>query len=262
MARTVKLAPTEKPAPRAKQVVAPSRFGSIRNNLPTIFGAAALVAAGALAGSALAHGGFGGRDGKHPGQGMEVRMDQDGDHQGAGIGGPGGDHDGNGPQGAGGPQMGADLSGTVASSTASQLVVTLADGSTQTVVLDGTSQYFTKTTATAADVTVGSYVLVDAGMPIGTSAGDAAGIAVLADGLTDAHVHLGRPAKVTAVNGSELTLEFVTPKGTSTFKVTIGATTSISKVSSATNADLTAGSSVVVDLGRGTLGAESVLIVK
>ena len=45
MARTVKLAPTEKSTPNAKQVIAPSRLGTIRNNLPTILGAVALVAA-------------------------------------------------------------------------------------------------------------------------------------------------------------------------------------------------------------------------
>jgi hypothetical protein len=262
MARTVKLAPTEKSELKAKQVVAPARFSGIRNNLPVIVGAVALVAAGALAGSALARGGFDGRDGRHPGRETHMRMDQDGDHRGGGMGGPRGDRDGDGPQGAGRPGTGADISGTVASSTASQVVITLADGSTQTVVLDGSSQYFKQSTATAADVTVGTHLLVDAGMPIGGSTGDAAGIAVLTDGLTDAHVHLGRPAKVTAVNGSELTLEIVTRQGTATLKVTIGATTAISKVSPATNADLTAGSAVVVDLGRGALSAKSVLIVQ
>ena len=262
MARTVKLAPTEKSAPKAKQVVAPSRFSGIRNHLPTIFGAAALVAAGALAGTALAHGGHDGRDGRHPGQGMEARMNRDGGHMGGGMGGPGGDRDGDGQQGAGGPQAGADLTGTISSVSPTELSITLADGTTKTVVLDSASQYFTQTTGSAADVTVGSYVLVEAGMPVGGSAAEVSGLAVLTNGLTDAHVHLGHPAKVTAVNGSELTLEAVTPRGTVTITVTIGATTSISKIAAATNADLTAGGIVVVDLGRGTLGAESVLIVK
>lgn len=267
MARTVKLAPTEKSAPKAKQVVAPSRFSGIRNHLPTIFGAAALVAAGALAGTALAHGGHDGRDGRHPGQGMEARMDRDGGHMGGGMGpggmgGPGGDRDGDGQQGAGGPQAGAGLTGTISSVSPTELSITLADGTTKTVVLDSASQYFTQTTGSAADVTVGSYVLVEAGMPVGGSAAEVSGLAVLTNGLTDAHVHLGHPAKVTAVNGSELTLEAVTPRGTVTITVTIGATTSISKIAAATNADLTAGGIVVVDLGRGTLGAESVLIVK
>ena len=262
MARTVKLAPTEKSAPKAKQVVAPSRFSGIRNNLPTIFGALALVAAGALAGTALAHGGFDGRDGRHPGPGMEARMDHDGDHMGGGMGGPGGDRDGDGQQGAGERQGGPEFAGTVVSATATEVSITLPDGTTQTVSLDAASQYFTQTTGAAADITVGSYVLVQANLPVGTTASEATGVAVLADGLTDAHVHLGRPAKVTAVNGSELTLEAVTPNGTQSITVTIGANTSISKIAAATNADLTAGSSVVIDLGPNMPAAKSVLIVK
>lgn len=267
MARAVKLAPVEKSEPKAKQVVAPSRLNSVRSYLPTILGAAALVAAGALAGTALAHGGRDGGDGHRPGHGMEARIDHDGDQMGGDMGpggmpGPDRDHDGGGPDGAGGHQAGPELTGTVTSATSSQLVVAISDGTSQTVALDAASQLFVQTSGTAADVTVGSYVLVDAGMPIGNSAGDAAGIAVLADGLTDAHVHLGRPAKVTAMNGSELTLEFVTPQGTSSIKVNISTTTSISKVATATIADLTVGSSVVVDYHPGALTAGSVLIVK
>jgi hypothetical protein len=64
------------------------------------------------------------------------------------------------------------------------------------------------------------------------------------------------------VNGGTLTLEMVTPRGTKTITVTIGANTLISKIASATNTDLTVGSSVVVDLGREAAAAKSVLIVK
>lgn len=268
MARTVKLAPTEKSAPTAKQVVAPSRLSGIRRNLPTIFGAAALVAAGALAGTALAHGGFDGRDDRQPGPGMEARMDRHGNEMPGGVGGPGSmggpgrGGDGDDQQGMGRPQVGADLTGTVTSANSSSLSLTLSDGSVSSVTLDGTSQYFSQTTGVTADVTVGSYVLVDADLPAGSATTDAATVAVLANGLTDAHVHLGHPAKVTAVNGSTLTLEAVTPRGTETFTVTIGANTSISKIATATNADLKVGAHVVVDLGRGTLAAESVLVVK
>jgi len=269
MARSVKLAPTEKPAPKAKQVVAPSRLSGIRRNLPTIFGAAALVAAGALAGTALAHGGFDGRDDRQPGPGMEARMDRHGNEMPGGVGGPGGEMggpgrggDGDGQQEMGGPQGGADLTGTVTSANSSSLSLTQSDGSVRNVTLDGTSQYFSQAAGVAADITVGSYVLVDADLPSGSATTDAATVAVLANGLTDAHVHLGPPAKVTAVNGSTLTLEAVTPRGTKTITVTIGANTSISKIATATNADLKVGAHVVVDLGRGTLAAESVLIVK
>lgn len=261
MARKVKLAPTEKSAPNATQVVAPSRFSSIRKNIPTIVGAVALVAAGALAGGVLARGGFDGRDGRHAGPGMEARMDRHGDHRGD-MEGPGGHRDGDEQTGAGGPQMGADLSGTVVSATATQLTITRADGTTQSVALDAESQYFSQTTATAADVTVGSYVLVEVSAPNGTGAAEATGIAVLANGLTDAHVHLGRPAKVTAVNGSELTLESLTPRGVVTTTVTIGAQTAISTIATASVSDLASGSTVVVDLGRDSLAAKSVLIVK
>jgi hypothetical protein len=148
------------------------------------------------------------------------------------------------------------------SATATEVSITLPDGTTQTVSLDAASQYFTQTTGTAADITVGTYVLVQAGLPVGTTASEATGVAVLADGLTDAHVHLGRPAKVTAVNGSELTLEAVTPRGAQTIKVTSGANTSVSKIATATIADLTVGARVTVDLGRGMVAAESVLIIK
>jgi hypothetical protein len=143
-----------------------------------------------------------------------------------------------------------------------ELAITLADGTTKTVVLDSASQYFTKTAGTAADVTVGSYVLVEPGAPAGGTATEVVRIAVLANGLTDAHVHLGRPAKVTAVNGNTLTLEMATRRGVKTITATIGANTAFSKIASATNADVTAGSSVVVDLGREANAAESVLIVK
>jgi hypothetical protein len=262
MARTVKLAPTEKSAPKAKQVVAPSRLSGIRNNLPTIFGALALVAAGALAGTALAHGGFDGRDGRHPGPGMEARMDDNGEHNGGGMGGPGGDRDGDGQQGAGERQGGPEFVGTVVSASPTELSITLADGTSQTVSLDAASQYFAQTTGTVADITVGSYVLVEEALPVGNTAPEVTGVAVLANGLTDAHVHLGRPAKVTAVNGSELTLEALTPRGAQTIKVTIGANTSVSKIATATNADLTAGSNVVIDLGPNMPAAKSVLIVK
>ena len=260
MARTVKLAPTEKSEPKAKQVVAPSRFSGIRNNLPAIFGAAALVAAGALAGTALAHGGPDGRDGRHPGPGAEARMEMDGDHM--GDMGPGGDRHGDQHRGEGGPQVGADLTGAVTSVSPTELSITLADGTTKTVVLDSESQYFTKTAGTAADVTVGSYVLVRAEKPADGAVGEADGIAVLATGLTDAHVHLGRPAKVTAVEGSTLTLEMVTPRGTLTITVTVSDATVFSKIAAATNADVTAGDNVVIDLGREATSAKSVLIVK
>ena len=67
----------------------------VRNSLPAIFGAAALVAAGALAGAALTNGGPDGRDGRHPGRGAEARMEMDRDRDRAGEG---GEH-----RGAGGP---------------------------------------------------------------------------------------------------------------------------------------------------------------
>ena len=261
MARTVKLAQTEKSESKAKQVVAPSRFSGIRNNLPAIFGAAALVAAGALAGTALAHGGPDGRDGRHPGPGAEARMEMDGDHM-RGDMGPGGDRHGDQHRGEGGPQVGADLTGAVTNLSPTELSITLADGTTKTVVLDSESQYFTKTAGTAADVAVGSYVLVQAEKPVDGAASEADGIAVLATGLTEAHVHLGRPAKVTAVDGNTLTLEMVTPRGTKTITVTIGANTVFSKIAAATNPDVTAGDRVVVDMGREAAAAESVLIVK
>jgi hypothetical protein len=105
-------------------------------------------------------------------------------------------------------------------------------------------------------------VLVKAGMPVGNAAPAVTGIAVLASGLTDAHIHLGHSAKVTAVSGSTITLEVTTRGGTENRTVTISAATTISKISAATNTDLTVGGSVVVDLGRGTSAAESVLIVK
>jgi len=267
MARRVKLAPTEKPMPKAKQVVAPSRLGGIRRNLPTIFGAAALVAAGALAGTALAHDEFNGRSGHPAGPGMEARMNMHGGQMAPGMGaggmrGPGGDQDGNGRHAAGRPRAARNLVGTVASSTATELSVTLADGTTKVVTLSGTSQYFTQTPGSTTDVTVGSYVLVSAKLPGRSATQDVTSIAVLANGLTTAHVHLGHPAKVTAVNGSALTLEVAMPRGTKTITVTIGANTSISTISAATSADLTVGTRVAVDLGRGTLAAESVLIVK
>jgi hypothetical protein len=251
MARTVKLAPTE------KQVVAPSRFSGIRNSLPAIVGAAALVAAGALAGTALANGGPEGRDGRHAGPGAEARMEMERDHDGAG-----GDRHGDRHRGEGGPQAGADLTGAVTSVSPTELSITLADGSSKTVVLDSESQYFTKTVGTAADVAVGSYVLVQAEKPADGAVSEADGIAVLATGLTDAHVHLGRPAKVTAVNGSTITLEMTTRRGVKTITVTISTNTVFSRIATATNADLMAGSSVVVDMGREAAGAESVLIVK
>jgi len=267
MARTVKLAPTEHSAPKARQVVAPSRLALIRNNLPTIVGAAALVAAGALAGTALAHGGPDGRDGRHPGGGMEARMQMRGDHGDAGkkpggMGGPGGKHAGDRTQGEAGPRHGADLTGTITSTSSTSLTMKLADGTSATIVLDGTSQYFTQTVGSAADVAVGSTVLVKAGMPVGNAAPAVTGIAVLASGLTNAHIHLGHPAKVTAVSGSTITLEVTTRRGTENRTVTISAATTISKIYAATNTDLTVGGSVVVDLGRGTSAAESVLIVK
>ena len=261
MARTVKLAPTE------KQIVAPSRFSGIRNSLPAIFGAAALVAAGALAGTALANGGSDGRDGRHPGRGAEARMEMERDHDGAGMErGENlerrGDRRGGEQRGGGGPQAGADLTGAVTSVSPTELSVTLADGTTKTVALNSESQYFTQTAGTTADVTVGSYVLVRAEKPADGAVAEADGIAVLATGLTDAHLHLGRLAKVTAVNGSTLTLEMTTRRGVKTITATIGANTVFSKIATATNADLTAGSSVVVDMGREAAAAESVLIVK
>ena len=261
MARTEKLAPTE------KQVVAPSRFSGIRNSLPAIVGAAALVAAGALAGTALANGGPDGRDGRDAGRGAEARMEMKGDRSGAeagpaGEGGPSGDRRGDRHRGPGGQRAGADLTGAVTSVSPTELSITIADGTTKTVVLNSESQYFTKTAGTAADVTVGSYLLVAAGKPVGDSAPEVTGIAVLANGLTDARVHLGRPAKVTAVNGSTLTLEMTTRRGVKTITATIGANTVFSTIATATNADLTAGSSVVVDMGREAAAAESVLIVK
>jgi len=255
MARTVKLAPTE------NQVVAPSRFSGIRNSLPAIVGAAALVAAGALAGTALANGGPGGRDGHHAGPGAEARMEMDGDHMRDDMG-PGDDRHGDQHRGEGGARADAALTGAVTSVSPTELSITLADGTTKTVVLNSESQYFTKTAGTAADVAVGSYVLVRAEKPADGAVSEADGIAVLATGLTDAHVHLGRPAKVTAVDGNTLTLEMVTPRGTKTITVTIGANTVFSKIAAATNADLTAGGSVVVDMGREAAAAKSVLIVK
>ena len=261
MARTVKLAPTEKSELKAKQVVAPSRFSGIRNNLPAIFGAAALVAAGALAGTALAHGGPEGRDGRHPGPGAEARMEMGGDHM-RGDMGRDGDRHGDQHRGESAPQVGTDLTGAVTSVSPTELSITLADGTTKTIALDSESQYFTKTAGTAADVAVGSYVLVRAEKPADGAVGEADGIAVLASGLTDAHVHLGRPAKVTAVNGSTLALEMVTPRGAKTITVTVSGNTVFSKIATATNADLTAGDNVVVDLGREATSAESVLIVK
>ena len=246
MARTAKLAPTE------RQIVAPSRFSGMRNSLPAIFGAAALVAAGALAGTALANGGSEGRDGRHPGPGAEARMEMERDR----------DRDGGEHRGPGGPQAGADLSGAVTSVSPTELSITLADGTTKMVVLDSASQYFTKTAGTAADVAVGSYVLVRAEKPVDGAVSEADGIAVLATGLTEAHVHLGRPAKVTAVDGNTLTLAMVTPSGTKTITVTVSDNTVFSKIAAATNADVTAGDSVVVDMGREVAAAESVLIVK
>ena len=255
MARTVKLAPTE------RQIVAPSRFSGIRNNLPAIFGAAALVAAGALAGTALANGGPDGRDGRHPGHGAEARMEMERDHMRGGMD-RDGDRHGDRHRGEGGPQASADLTGAVTSVSPTELSITLADGTTKTVVLDSESQYFTKTAGTAADVAVGSYVLVQAEKPVDGAVSEAEGVAVLATGLTEAHVHLGRPAKVTAVDGNTLTLEMVTPRGTKTITVTVSDNTVFSKIATATNADLTAGDSVVVDMGREAAAAESVLIVK
>ena len=236
MARTPKLTPSN----------------GARNNLLMIFGAAALVAAGALAGAALTNSGPDGRDGRHPERGAEARMEMDRDR----------DRDGAEHRGAGRSHNEADLTGAVTSVSPTELSIALADGTTKAVVLDSSSQYFTKTAGTAADVVVGSYVLIEAGMPVGGVATEVAGIAVLATGLTDAHVHLGRPAKVTAVNGSELTLEVTTRRGVQTLTATIGANTLISKVASATNADVTAGNVVVVDLGREATAAKSVLIVK
>ena len=267
MARSVKLAPTENLSAKAKQVVAPSRLSGIRRNLPTIFGAAALVAAGALAGTALAHDGLNGRSGHPAGRGMEARMNMRGGQMAPGMGeggmrGPGGDQDGNGRHGAGRPRAAGNLVGTVASASATELSVTLADGTTKVVTLSGTSQYFTQTPGTTTDVTVGSYVLVSAQLPGRSATQDVTSIAVLSNGLTTAHVHLGHPAKVTAVNGNTITLEVAMPRGTKTITVTIGANTSISTISTATSADLTVGTQVVVDLGRGTLTAESVLTVK
>jgi len=248
MARTVKLAPAEKSTTKARQVVSPSRFASIRNNLPAIVGAAALVAAGALAGTALAHDGPNGSDGRHAGPGMEARMPM---HR-----------DDSGQHGAGKPKDRVGLTGTATSVSPTALSITLADGTSKTVVLDSASQYFTQTTGTAADVTVGSYVLVDGGRSAGSAAVTAKGIAVLSSGSTTVRLHLGHPAKVSAVNGSTLTLEVVTPRGTKTITVTIGANTVISTIATATNADLTVGSNVVVGLGREAAAAKLVLIVR
>ena len=248
MARTAKLSPAEKSTMRAKQAVSPSRFASIRNNLPAIVGAAALVAAGALAGTALAHDGPNGADGRHAGPGMEARMPM---HR-----------DDSGQHGAGKPKGRAGLAGTATSVSPTALSITLADGTSKTVVLDSASQYFTQTTGTAADVTVGSIVLVDGGRSAGSAAVTAKGIAVLSSGSTTVRLHLGHPAKVTAVNGSTLTLEVVTPRGTKTITVTIGANTVISTIATATNADLTVGSNVVVGLGREAAAAKLVLIVR
>jgi hypothetical protein len=258
MARTVKLASTEQ---------SPSRFSGIRNSLPAIFGAAALVAAGALAGTTLANGGSDGRDGRHSEPAMEARMEMGSDQTRAGMkpgdkSERGGNRHGNEHRGAGGPRAGANLTGAVTSVSPTELSITIADGTTKTVVLDSASQYFTKTAGTAADVTVGSYLLVAAGKPVGDSAPEVTGIAVLKSGLTDAHVHLGRPAKVTAVNGNTLTLEMTTRGGVKAITATIGANTVFSKIATATNADLTAGNSVVVDMGREATTAKSVLIVK
>jgi len=172
------------------------------------------------------------------------------------------DRDGDEHRGAGGPHNEVDLTGAVTSVSPTELSIALANGTTKTVVLESSSQYFTKTAGTATDVVVGSYVLIEAGVPNGDAGMEVAGIAVLATGLTDAHVHLGRPAKVTAVNGSELTLEVTTRRGVKMLTATIGANTLISKVASATNADVTAGNVVVVDLGREATAAKSVLIVK
>ena len=248
MARTVKLAPTENSELKAKQVVAPSRFSGIRNNLPAIFGAAALVAAGALAGTALAHGGPEGRDGRHPGSGMEARMEM---HRG-----------GDGQRATGKPSLRGGLSGTVASVTATDLSITLTDSTTKSIPLDVATRYFTQTAGTSADVTVGSYVLVDGGMPAGRAVVTAKNIAVLTSGRTDVRLHLGHPAKVSAVNGSQITLEVATPRGVKKATVTIGANTTISKITTASSADLTAGSNVVVELGRNMGAAQSVLIIK
>jgi len=173
-----------------------------------------------------------------------------------------GDRRGGEQRGGGGPQAGADLTGAVTSVSPTELSVTLADGTTKTVALNSESQYFTQTAGTTADVTVGSYVLVRAEKPADGAVAEADGIAVLATGLTDAHVHLGRPAKVTAVNGNTLTLEMTTRRGVKTVTATIGANTVFSKIATATNTDLTAGSSVVVDMGREAAAAKSVLIVK
>jgi hypothetical protein len=173
-----------------------------------------------------------------------------------------GDRRGGEQRGGGGPQAGADLTGAVTSVSPTELSVTLADGTTKTVALNSESQYFTQTAGTTADVTVGSYVLVRAEKPTDGAVAEADGVAVLATGLTDAYVHLGRPAKVTAVNGNTLTLEMTTRRGVKTVTATIGANTVFSKIATATNADLTAGSSVVVDMGREAAAAKSVLIVK
>lgn len=248
MARTVKLAPAEKSTAKAKRVVSPSRFANIRNSLPAIIGAVALVAAGALAGTALAHDGPGGSDGRHPEPAMEARMTMHRDHS--------GQHN------SGTPKSRVGLTGTATSVSPTELSITLANGTSKTFVLDVMSQYFIKTTGTAADVTVGSYVLVDGGRPAGSAAVTAKGIAVLTSGRTDVRLHLGHPAKVTAVNGNTLTLEVAKRRGTKTVTVTINANTLISKIATATNADLTAGSSVIVDHGREAAAAKSVLIIR
>jgi hypothetical protein len=188
-------------------------------------------------------------------------MEMGGDHM-RGDMGRDGDRHGDQHRGESAPQVGTDLTGAVTSVSPTELSITLADGTTKTIALDSESQYSTKTAGTAADVAVGSYVLVRAEKPADGAVGEADGIAVLATGLTEAHVHLGRPAKVTAVDGNTLTLEMVTPRGTKTITVTVSDNTVFSKIATATNADLTAGDSVVVDMGREAAAAESVLIVK
>jgi hypothetical protein len=179
---------------------------------------------------------------------MEARMPMHRDHS--------GQHD------SGKPKDRVGLTGTATSVSPTELSITLANGTSKTVALDAASQYFTQATGTAADVTVGSYVLVDGGRPSGSAAVTAKGIAVLTSGRTEVRLHLGHPAKVTAVNGSTLTLEVVTPPGTKTITVTIGANTVISTIATATNTDLTVGSTVVVDAGREAGAAKSVLIVR
>jgi hypothetical protein len=179
---------------------------------------------------------------------MEARMPMHRDHS--------GQHD------SGKPKDRVGLTGTATSVSPTELSITLANGTSKTVALDAASQYFTQTTGTAADVTVGSIVLVDGGRQSGSAAVTAKGIAVLTSSRTDLHLHLGHPAKVTAVNGSTLTLEVVTPRGVKSITVTIGANTVISTIATATNADLTVGSNVVVGLGREAAAAKLVLIIK